>query len=242
MSNQLLGQFILCLAGVGLSLVIYDFAQTGWTRIHRTKAIMWIWVALYTGFLLVAYKVYAPRHILPVVPFLIILSTEPMVRLLHHVRSRRFEAPVAIVATLVLLTAGGFEVGRSWSNMLEFRESVVSREQTSSSVRVGEWLRGHYPASTRVLYDAYSYIPPFFDNVLFTWGGTFSGLATFDPQVIVVNQSIADIFSDMDKATQHYKGEKFFRERYEYYGALREQEIGYKLVRDFGGFQVYEKD
>lgn len=238
---QLLDKLILSLVVISLILSIYHISRGGRGRLLSPEGVMWAWVILYMGFLILRVKTRNPRDLLPVIPFLIILSAQPVNQAIEYATSKLSTKLVAVLAVVILLVIGGLELPKSLSRIFEYRQSTISREQTSTSVKAGQWLAEQYPASTRILYDHYSYVPPSFPDAHVTWGGDIQLLEALDPDVMIVNRVISDRFSDIRRATEYVTGESDFKKKYEYYAALKDGKVGYTLIRDFGDIQVYAK-
>lgn len=66
-------------------------------------------------------------------------------------------------------------------------------------------------------------------------------LETVGPDVVVVNKGIARKFLDRSRATSYFAGKRAYNKISDYYRSLDTEKVGYVLIRDFGGTQVYEK-
>lgn len=245
LSPQLLNELILALALISFVLMIYRVLKNGRKQLLSPEVVIWTWVIFYLCFLVFRINQRVPRFLLPIIPFLIILATQTVSRVVEFVTSDRLSSKlVTILATLVLLVIGGFQINKSFESISEYRQIVLNREQTSISVKAGHWLAEHFSPSTRVLYDTYSYVPPSFpDAISPPWAGeTISTLKIFEPDVVVVNQAIASRFSNASWATNYAWGESNFMKKLEYYEGLKNGDFGYTLARDFGEIQVYAKE
>jgi hypothetical protein len=177
---------------------------------------------------------------LPIVPFLLIFAAQIVSQVIEYAAARLSRRLVAVLTTVGLLIVAGFELPKSLDRTLEFRQATSQQEQTSDAVLAGHWLMEHYPPSTRILYDPFSYVPPSFADAQATpWGGTLQILETFDPDIVIVNNYDSARFSDVERAATYVRDEAHFMARYEYYEALKSGEAGYVPVRDFGDVQVY---
>jgi hypothetical protein len=241
LSPRLLDKFILGLAALSLVLTIYQVARGGWRRLLEPASVIWMWVIFYMGILILCMNMRAERFLLPIIPFLIILSIHPVSQVVEYAKSRLRRKYAAVLAIVILLIVGGFELPKSLSRVFEYRESTITREQTSTAVKAGQWLAENFSKSSRILYDSYSYVPPSFSDAHSIEGGTIQTLEALKPDVVVVNKAISKRYSDMSKATVYFGGESEFESRHEYYEALKEGKVGYVLVRDFGDIQVYAR-
>jgi len=242
MSPQVLDIFILGLAALGLILNAYKVSRKGWRDpIVGAESTMWAWVIFYMSFIFLRVNMRSPNYLLPVTPFLIILSTRPVSQALEYVAGKRSRKLVTVLAFAILFIIGCAELPKSLTRLYKKRQVIISREYTSTSVKAGKWLAENYPASTRILFDYYSYVPPSFLDARDTWGGTIEILEELKPNIVIVNKSISDRFSDIRQATRYAEGEEEFIERHEYYKAMREETAGYTLIRDFGHIQIYAR-
>jgi len=242
MSPELLDGFVLSLAGVSLALTLYEVAKSGPWRLLEPASVLWIWVIYYFVFLSSRVAIRTYRALLPIIPFLIILAAQGVGQVIQLVSirlSRRLMSILSIVSMLIII---GVELPKSLPQIVEFRQITSHREQTSTAVRAGHWLAEHYSPTTRVLYDHYSYVPPHFTEAYVTsFGGTLQLLETVDPDIVIVSNEIADRFSNVGQATAYVRDENTFLAKHDYYEALRREETGYLLVRDFGEVQVYAR-
>ncbi|MFX0199137.1 MAG: ArnT family glycosyltransferase [Candidatus Hodarchaeota archaeon] len=242
LSPQLLDIFILGLAAISLILTVYETARNRWKRpILSPEFVMWAWIFFNMSFLILRVNMPSLTYLLPVIPFLIILSTLPLSRAVEYSASRLSRKRMTVLVIAIIFIIGGVELPRSLGGLYKYRQSIISREETSVSVKAGKWLSENYPASTRILYDYYSYVPSSFLDAHATWGGTMKALERLTPEIVVVNKSISNRFSDIHHATKYADGENEFVEKHEYYKAMREERVGYRLIRDFGAIRVYAR-
>jgi hypothetical protein len=242
-SRESLDPFTLGLSTVGLVLAVYRAMKRGWRQLLEPESVMWIWTLYYLAFLVWRVNIRTHRALLPIIPFLAVFAAYTVSRVVHCAGSKLFRGYVAAVAIVSLLIVIGSTLPRSLVRILEFRELTGSREETSDAVLAGHWLEGQYPVSTRILYDPYSYVPPVFaDAHVTSWGGTLQMIETLEPDVVIINDQNSDRFADIQRAAAYDSDESNFLARYDYYQALRREEIGYVLVRDFGDTQIYARD
>ena len=239
-SPELLDPFILGLALVSLALVVYKVAKGGWRRLLEPGSVMWAWTLFYFVFLVWRVNIRTHRALLPIVPCLLIFAAQAVSQVTEYAAARLSRRLVAVLTTVGLLIVAGSELPKSLNRTLEFRQATSQQEQTSDAVLAGHWLMEHYPPSTRILYDPFSYVPPSFADARATpWGGTLQILETFEPDIVIVNNYDLARFSDIERAATYVRDEAQFMARYEYYEALRNGVAGYVLVRDFGDVKVY---
>jgi hypothetical protein len=84
------------------------------------------------------------------------------------------------------------------------------------------------PVSAPVAYDYFSYVPPVFQDVTPTWGGTRDWLSRFDPDIVIVNGVTA----------ASVMGEPRHRE---YYQCMAEGSCGYAAVLSSGAVTLYAR-
>ena len=239
-SPELVAPFVLVLAIVSLALTAYGVVKEGWQVLLQPEGVMWGWTLGYLGFLLWRVNVRTHRSMLPLVPFILILSTHSLQRMLSYGAARVSRRLLPLMTISALLIVLGVVFLQSLDRLLEFRQETSHRVQSSTAVEAGEWLEAHYPPSARVLYDPYSYVPPTFADAHVTpWGGTPQLLETLRPDVVIVHSFHSDRFSDPGQAGAYAREETQFLARYDYYATLRNGKAGYTLLRDFGSVQVY---
>jgi hypothetical protein len=245
-SPGLLDRLILGLVVASLSLTIYRTFKTDYWRQVDPEIVLWTWVIFYVTYLVLKINLHFEHYLLPVVPSLIILSMHPVSQVLRHASSNMARKHVGILAFVIMIIIGGIEVPKSLHHVNEYRVSMMNREETSIYVKAGEWLAKHYSESARIYYDNYSYVPPKFVNTHvsdahISGGGSLEKFRSFNPDVVIVNKKISGRFYDVRKASTYYGGEAEFKKKHEFYKALKHGAIGYKLVRDFGDIQTYER-
>jgi 4-amino-4-deoxy-L-arabinose transferase-like glycosyltransferase len=114
------------------------------------------------------------------------------------------------------------------ANLVATRTRLSNRERSSAAVFVGKWLECRAPASTRVAYDYFSYVPPVFADATPTWGGTREWLSRVDPDIVIVN----------GVTSTSVMGEARHRE---YYQCIAQGSCGYAAVLSSGEFTLYTR-
>jgi hypothetical protein len=240
-SHHFLNISISILAAINLLVVVYALIKNK-ERALTPANLLWIWVIFYLGFLILRVNRYELRYILPVVPFLIIFGAHTVSLWIEFAAKQKSKKLLLASSVFILLIIGGFQLSKSLDYILKYHYRISHRVQESGAVKGGNWLLENYPPSVRILYDHYSYIPSRFKDVHPTFGGTIALLEELNPDLVVVSNEIADRYFDNIRYAHRYaKGEEVFRNRYEYYVALREGAVNYSLVRDFGDVQIYER-
>jgi hypothetical protein len=114
------------------------------------------------------------------------------------------------------------------AGLVDGRNRQLARDVSSDQVQVAKWLECRAPASVRVAYDHFVYIPPAFQNATVTWGGTRQWLSTLDPDIVVVYDATASYA--MGRA-----------ENADYYQCLSSGKCGYQRALTKGELTVYAK-
>lgn len=242
LSPRLLDPLIFGLALLGLVLAGLHLWRSGWRGLLQPEALLWGWVLFYFGFLVWRVNIRTHRALLPIIPFGLILAAHAAGQLRRGI-TRHFSSRTTGLVTLVMIVGlAGLVLPPALGRLGQFRQTAASREQTSDAVQAGRWLAAHYPASTRVLYDPFSYVPPAFADAHVTpWGGTLALLTALDPAVVIINDYNANRFADMEQAGNFDRDEAHFQASYAYYQALKQEQAGYRLAQTFGEVQVYVK-
>jgi hypothetical protein len=179
--------------------------------------------------------------LLVIMPFVFILLTDFLAGVLNYLKRRlpgKFEYyfVVGIIAAVYAMDVyGGF------TRQFDLITTRMTRENNNPTIEAGLWLEANYSPSARILYDKYSYIPPKFDRVQGSWGMDEVILVNFHPKVVLINRSIRDIFLDSNAAQSYTEGKEKFMAIHDFYRLMEEEKLGYVLIKDFGGIQVYEK-
>jgi 4-amino-4-deoxy-L-arabinose transferase-like glycosyltransferase len=241
LSPELIGKAIFGLAFLGMSLIIFDVSRKGWRQLLSPAGVIWMWVIFYFGFLFFRINMRFAHYLLPIIPFLIILSTQSISKIIEFAKSKLSKKLSFLFILVILSSVAAIELPKSVSQILRYRQSTINRVQKSTAVKAGLWLAKHFPKSTRIVYDHYCYVPPIFPDAHATWGGTIEMLKKIKPNIVVVNKKISSRYSDISQAAMYIEGESNFIMKHEYYNALRDKEAGYMLLRDFGDVKIYSR-
>ena len=226
---------------ISLATTVYNVTKRR-IRHSSPELIMWAWIAIYVGFLIVQVGGHTPRYLLPIIPFVVILAAHAADQTLKYLLAKRAQLPLFIPVVIVAVSLFfGLELLISLGRTYRYRQTLIHRVETSPAVKAGNWLAEHYAPSSRVLYDTYAYVPPQFTEATKGSGTSLENLQKIDPDIVIVNQSVADIYADLNAAKKYASGERAFRNAWEYYQALTAGRAGYTLVQDFGEVQVYAK-
>jgi 4-amino-4-deoxy-L-arabinose transferase-like glycosyltransferase len=125
-----------------------------------------------------------PRFTYHVVPFLIVFSTLAFFRLVVALTARVFQTSQAsaVFASLLLVFA---------STQIASDLRVMAGETAkpaSEIIKFGDFVAQHYPPETRILADAYTYLPPAMTNVTYTDLQTEELLKRVAPDIIILTR------------------------------------------------------
>jgi hypothetical protein len=240
-SSALLGM----ISSIVLAFALISFVVMVWKTKGKEflshKGLLWLWVLFYFTYTFFMVNLREDRHLLVIMPFVFILLTDFLAGVLNYLKRRlpgKFEYyfVVGIIAAVYAMDVyGGF------TRQFDLITTRMTREYNNPTIEAGLWLEANYSPSTRILYDKYSYIPPKFDRVHGSWGMDEVILVNFHPKVVLINRSIRDIFLDSNAAQSYTEGKEKFMAIHDFYRLMEEEKLGYVLIKDFGGIQVYEK-
>jgi hypothetical protein len=91
------------------------------------------------------------------------------------------------------------------------------RESDRAEISVGRWLAQAYPADTRIIFDAYSYVPSRFVHVFRSVGMDYPEVNHFEPDVLIIRDAIVSDFSNIDEAGSARIGEMAFKDQHYFY-------------------------
>ena len=187
-------------------------------------AVLMAWVVIYTVVLLLpAHEIYLD-YALPLVPAIAMLAARG-VGLLWQWVSESAPARKMLMAIALALVVLAAEVPLA-ADLLRARQQQVDRTTTSVQAYVARWLQCRAPASTRIAYDYFVYVPSMFPNVSVTWGGTIEWLAAINPDIVVTEVSTAE-YAAVDA------------EHRVYYECLAAGTCGYERALTRGDLSVY---
>jgi hypothetical protein len=236
----LLHPLVVALAGLGLALWAYRLVRRGRQALLEPQSVIWVWTLGYLGLLFLRVNTRTHRALLPVVPFLLVLAANAARQAIRWAGDRMSRRHAFLLTAASMLVVLGLVLPPALQRLLAFRRATIQRVEVSPAVEAGEWLEAHFPTSTRVLYDPYSYVPPAFADARITpWGGTPELLEQLRPDVVMVYTSLAADFRDAVQAGAYAREDAEYLAKHEYYRTLRSGEAGYALQRDFGIVQVY---
>jgi hypothetical protein len=216
---------VLAAALLTMAGLAWNAARHG-ARPGAAESILTGWVVLYALVLSAPVHEFYVHYALPLAPPLAMLAGRGVTTAagwLEKRFARRGLVPAvsaAAAAAIVVLGAG---------DLLSARSQLLTRDLTNDTLFVGRWLGCLAPASTRIAYDYFSYVPPAFREATPTWGGTRDWLSRLDPDVVIVNSVTArPVLNDAAHA--------------DYYRCLADGSCGYGRILERGPFTVYARD
>ena len=134
-------------------------AVTRRARMGAAEAIVMAWTAIYVLVLSAPVHEFYVQYALPLAPPAAMFAGRGLVAagtwLANSFRQRRLAGAFVTAATVVIAVPLSVSVFAA-------REVLMNRERTSAAIFVGKWLECRVPASSRVAYDYFSYVPPAF--------------------------------------------------------------------------------
>jgi hypothetical protein len=119
------------------------------------------------------------RFLLPLTPFILVLGVYGIHRILELGAIRSSLAYSTLCTSFVFLCFASSSV-----SAIE-REAVLSQKMSSPRVALGGFLRDNFPSTARILYDWYTYVPPYFERKRSVMGITRRSTQQFKPEILV---------------------------------------------------------
>ena len=242
-SSNLLGVFSGVLVVFALGLYIGKIVHSRELTIFTPQGVLWIWVLLFFGFVFVRLNYRTDRYLFLILPFLFILSSLLIVEMVNYIKENQsLNSKFHYTVFLVIVILSGSVFYEGFGRQIELINTRIQREQNNPVIESGLWLEKNYPASTRILYDKYSYIPPKFKLVQGSYGMDETMLINFHPKLVVINIGIRGMYTNSRDAAFFGEGVEKFMDIYNFYDQMEKQELGYRLVKDFGIIRIFEKE
>jgi len=201
--------------------------------------IVLIWVGIFLCYLMVESNLKRARHLLPVLPIIWIFVAAACCFLwsLMQERLERLKR-MPFVLVLIVVSMHGTQMHAS-ANLFEQK---WTRESDRVEIAAGRWLAEAYPENSRILFDAYSYVPSVFEYVFRSVGMTYLDVTHFEPDVLVIRDAIVSDYSNLEEAKSARIGEVGFKDCHYFYKYLQEGKFtDYRLKKDFGSVAIYER-
>ena len=223
---------------LGVIFAVVSVRISRFTPHFRFPLTLWIWFAIYLLSVVPFFNVVRARYLLPVLPVIVMIAAVTLVAVADLVaeiffRTRRRE----VAASLLILVLIGLCTARLPGIRLE-RDTAFTREEENAAMVAGRWLEDHFPTTSTVLYDAYSYVPPAFTEAVLTHR-SLDYLQEIRPDIVVVNSVVRSWYLDLARADDYRHGRSEFESRYRYYHSLENEETEYRLLKEFDGIKIY---
>jgi len=150
---------LICLVGAGI-LKVLDRRP-----IPRDRVLLAAWILLFVLYLMVQVGLRRERHLLPVLPVMLIFIAAGYRSLLQRLSTTRSAPALALAAVL-------FSFGQIAESSALFNAKRFQLESRVDDIDMGRWLAESIPPRTSIVYDAYAYIPPAFQRVWRSTGTT----------------------------------------------------------------------
>ncbi len=201
----------------------------------RGEFVLLLYVLATSAHLAISIKEREPRFMYHVLPFLIVLSTLAFSRLSVALTRNVFRPSwtTAGFASLLLIFV--------WTQIaFDLRAMAdTTAKPKSEAIKLGNFVALHYPPGTRILADAYSYLPPALTNVRYTNLQTEDLLKQVSPDLLILTRKATGGYVWKQPGTS-LSERKFVRdERYAatpqvelYLNKLLSASSGWTLVRE----------
>ena len=224
-----------CLVLVGVTSWLVVTRQ--WQGIRSDRVVLVIWIVLFLGYLMVESQLKRPRHLLPIVPGVLLFVSAAY----GVIWTRLKERWVGLNRWYFLF----FIVVMSWGHLQASAFLFVDRygrEVGREEIVVGRWLADTFPKETTVMFDVYAYVPKKFGNVYRTIGMSYVEVNHFEPELLVVRDAVVSDYLDLEEAHKFRQGPLKYLNRHYFYRYLQQGLIpSYQLLRDFGRVAVYQR-
>ena len=218
---------------LGCGLYVYRKRQ-----IPAAKGILLFWCLLFIAYLMLEVNLRRVRHLLPILPCVLLCVAEAYRVLFQRIQIPRF-GWVRLAIPFVLISVSWFQLAAASH---QFKGRMEKVEAHKDDLSLGRWLLTEFDDDTSIIYDAYAYIPSQFQRVYRTFGQTYFMTNHFEPDLLVVRNAISSRYTDLSNAERVRIGQEAFLDHHYFYRYLRESRIpGYKLKREFGSSAVYER-
>ena len=216
------------------------FAVTRVKRVRSGRALLGCWVLLFFSFLAIEINVQRERHLLPILPCVLLFVGESYRRFgLQLGRRLGGNLAPALVGVVVALAFAQGHIGRAFGMFKE----IGNREEGRVELSAGRWLSENFPEQTTILFDAYSYVPEKFRNVHRTFGMTYPMVNHFEPDLLVVRDAMAGRYANLEDADRARVGGAAFLDRHYFYKYLSERRLStYDRIKEFERIGIYERN
>ena len=173
---------------LSFGLAIAGLRRAGWRAVcgdswARNEIILLLYLSLTLAHLAISIHEREARFLYHVAPFLMVLSSSAIVRTIGLIKSKfvRSWASPAVALLLLIFCLGqiGFDLRT---------QAAASARPASEHIEFGSAIAQQYPPETKILADAYTYLPPIMRNVTYTNVLTEELIDRLAPDLIVINR------------------------------------------------------
>ena len=163
-SGMVNGAFFL----IGVCMALFR-TRLGLGKISTIQVMFAIWIGIYVGYLVLAANFRAPRHLMPVLPFVLLFAADSYDKGWNWIFDRwgKTAGAFAIIG-LLAFSAGHFK------QSISLFQQKANRVDDHSEIAAGLWISENFEATSSVLFDAYSYVPSKFSRVYRSFGQSYS--------------------------------------------------------------------
>ena len=225
---------------LAVTLVVACVLAVRRKRLAGDAGILFLWCAVFLGYLILVVHLRRPRHLLPILPCLLLFTAEGYRVLARGLLERTLRPPVMRYCLPLFLVALCW--GQLTGAHTVYGDRQMRLENRHEDMALGQWLAEEVPGHTSIIYDAYAYVPPKFRRTYRTFGQTYAMVNHFQPDLLVVRDAIAGRYRDVGNADRVRIGKDPYMDHHHFYRYLQEGRFSeYQLLRDFGPVAVYQR-
>ncbi len=198
------------------------------------------WIFLYGGFLFFRVVVREFRYILPIIPFMLIFASRAAWYFISGAGYSGIRRHLIGVTGIVLIIAA---VWPRTVTAYKYYNNSLNKLENNVYIEAGEWVAANFPPDTKVIADFYSYVPPKIKKMNIKHFYHEWRVKKINPDLIIINDKTSGTYINLTKAKadQSRYPEDFYLASL-FYGKLQREELGYKLIKDFGKVKIYARE
>ena len=171
------------------TIVVLTWRARSPFRLSSVDAVLLAWILIYIVVLLLPAHEFYVDYALPLAPAVAMLAARGAVGAFEWLgASAPQRRTLAAVALVIVVVAAEVPIAM---DLLHARAQQRQRTTNSVQAYVAAWLQCRAPATTRIAYDYFVYVPSTYRSVFVTWGGTKEWLAAIDPDLVIVEAAAA---------------------------------------------------
>jgi len=244
---------ILALISVFLEGILYvqakfrNFQKMRKNYILSVKIVLFIYCTLFFIMLMIKFRMRAPRFLLPILPFLIILECGELHKILNWIASKLKPAKILIIPiyVVIIILISNPLLQLSLDDLLN-RTDIYK----SDYYKMGVWMLQNLNHDNTVVADSYSYIPKnSFKNYIIAGGGVRESLINkYNPDILVINKKLTGRWVWKSKGTTYTEG-KFIigkarrsKNYFDFHKKMVEGKFGYEVINENGEVVVFKRN